>query len=115
MTLEVLHYVAGGVLLLGALFVLVAAIGILRLPDLYTRMHAASKAGAVGSGLMFGAVAVASLDGPIILRAALGFVFILVTTPISAHLLARAAYHAGVRPTELTVIDDLASSASNKP
>ena len=91
----------------GAGFGLIAAVGVLRLPDLYTRLHAASKAGAIGAGLIFLAVAVASLDGAIVLRALLGIVFLLLSTPVSAHLLARAAFRSGETPTDTTTIEDL--------
>ena len=98
----------GGVLLiLGAIFTLLAAIGVIRLPDLYTRMHAASKAGAVGGGLILLAVALVSMDAAVALRAVIGVLFLLLTTPISAHLLARASYLAGYRADESTVRDDL--------
>jgi multicomponent Na+:H+ antiporter subunit G len=107
---EVTQYIAGALLVIGSVFTVLAAVGILRLPDLYTRMHAASKAGAMGSGLMLIGIAVASTDGSVALRAIAGFVFILLTTPVSAHLLARAAYLAGCRPTPLTAIDDLKDS-----
>jgi multicomponent Na+:H+ antiporter subunit G len=83
---------AGCVLLLiGALFSLLAAIGIVRLPDLLTRMHAASKAGAVGGGMILLAVPLVTLDGSVALRAILGVMFLLLTTPVAAHLLARAS------------------------
>jgi multicomponent Na+:H+ antiporter subunit G len=52
MIADIAIYLGSALLLLGALFSLIAAIGVLRLPDLYTRMHAASKAGAVGGGLI---------------------------------------------------------------
>jgi multicomponent Na+:H+ antiporter subunit G len=94
-------------LLAGALFSLVASIGIVRLPDLYSRMHAASKAGTVGSGLLLLAVGVHSQDLPILARALAGFVFFVLTAPISAHLLARAAHKAGQRLTPPSVRDDL--------
>ena len=82
---------AGGVLMVGgALFTLMAAIGILRLPDLLTRMHAASKAGVVGGGLVLLAVALVSFDGAVAMRALIGVVFLVLTTPVAAHLLARA-------------------------
>ncbi len=100
-------YIAGLLILIGALFTLLAAIGILRLPDLYTRMHAASKAGPVGSGLILVAVAVVSFDASISLRALVGVAFILLTTPVAAHLLARAAYIAGYKPSAITEINDL--------
>ncbi|MCB9993413.1 MAG: monovalent cation/H(+) antiporter subunit G [Hyphomicrobiaceae bacterium] len=98
---------AGVSILCGSIFSLLAAIGIVRLPDLFTRMHAASKAGTMGAGLMFLAVALISFNGPVILRAFVGFVFLLLTAPVSAHLLARAAYFAKQPMTPLTRIDDL--------
>lgn len=97
----------GGLLILGAIFTLLAAVGVVRLPDLYTRMHAASKAGAVGGGLILLAVALVSMDAAVILRAIIGVIFVLLTTPVSAHLLARASYIAGYRAGESTVRDDL--------
>lgn len=98
----------GGVLLiLGAIFTLLAAIGVIRLPDLYTRMHAASKAGAVGGGLVLVAVALISMDVAVSVRALIGVLFLLLTTPVAAHLLARASYLAGYRADQSTVRDDL--------
>ena len=104
---DILQYAAGIVMLLGGLFAFTAAIGLLRLPDLYTRMHAASKAGAMATGLMFLALALVAFDGSVILRAIIGFVFVLLTTPVSAHLLARASFLTGYRPSEATVLVEL--------
>ena len=104
---QVSQYVAALLIIAGALFSLIAAIGVLRLPDLYTRLHAASKAGAIGDGLIFLAVAVTSFDGAVILRSFLGIVFLLLSTPVSAHLLARAAYRCGEAPTPTTTVDEL--------
>src|SRR5690606_40306359 len=89
MVADFLVYLGGTVLVLGAIFTLLATIGVLRLPDLYTRMHAASKAGAVGGGLILLAVALLSHDAAVSLRAVIGIAFLLLTTPISAHLLAK--------------------------
>lgn len=98
----------GGVLLiLGAIFTLLAAIGVVRLPDLYTRMHAASKAGAVGGGLILLSVAMVCMDAAVALRAVIGMIFLLLTTPVAAHLLARASYIAGYHADDSTVRDDL--------
>ncbi|MBB3608804.1 multicomponent Na+:H+ antiporter subunit G [Rhizobium sp. BK602] len=105
--------VVATLLLAGALFALVAAIGIVRLPDLYSRMHAASKAGTVGSGLLLLAVGVHSQDFSIFARALAGFVFFVLTAPISAHLLARAAHKAGYRLTPPSVRDDLTRAQRN--
>ena len=94
-------------MIVGALFSLIAAIGLNRLPDLYTRMHAASKAGTVGSGLMLFAAGIHALDVAIFTRALAGFVFFVLTAPVAAHLVAKAAHGAGYRLTRLTVIDDM--------
>ena len=61
--IESLQYVASMMMIAGAIFSLLAAVGMLRLPDLYTRMHAASKAGIVGAGLILLAVGMVSFDG----------------------------------------------------
>jgi multicomponent Na+:H+ antiporter subunit G len=102
-----LQYLAAVAVLAGAVFGLLAAIGVVRLPDLYTRLHAASKAGVVGSGLILIAVALISTDGPVVLRAGLGVIFLLLSTPIAAHLLARAAHKAGELPTVSTTIEEI--------
>ena len=99
--------IAGILLIIGAIFATIAAIGLIRLPDLYTRMHAASKAGTLGSGVMLLAIAVFSGETDVILRCIAGIVFFILTAPISAHLLARAAYCTGLSPWAGTVLDDL--------
>ncbi|KKB76743.1 cation:proton antiporter [Devosia soli] len=100
-------YIGGLLLVFGALFSLLAAIGVLRFPDLFTRLHAASKAGAVGGGMVLLAVALISLDAAVFLRALIGIVFLLLTTPVSAHLLARASHLTGYRVSESTIRNDL--------
>lgn len=102
----VLSLVSAALMLIGALFALAAAIGIVRLPDLYTRMHAAAKAGSVGSGLMLLALAAHS-DLAIATRAIAALVFFLLTAPISAHLLAKAAYSVGYRMADISIRDDM--------
>ena len=107
MMLEIAQYLAAALILVGATFSLLATIGVLRLPDLYTRLHAASKAGVVGAGMILAAVGVVSFDGPVILRAILGIFFLLLSTPVSAHLLARAGLRAGYKPSSATKINDI--------
>lgn len=100
-------FIAGTLILIGAAFALVASIGLLRLPDLYTRMHAASKAGTLGSGVMLIALAVFADDKAIVTRAMAGVVFFLLTAPVSAHLLAKAAYESGYRLWSRSVRDEM--------
>jgi multicomponent Na+:H+ antiporter subunit G len=82
-------------LLGGAFFTLTASLGLVRLPDVYTRMHAASKAGTVGSGLILLAASLHSTDMGMSLRALAAVLFFILTAPVAAHLLARAALKAG--------------------
>ena len=105
---ELQNYVAGLLLILGAGFALVATLGILRLPDIYSRMHAASKAGTVGSGAMLIALAVFADEPATALRAIAAVAFVMLTAPVSAHLLAKAAYSAGYRLWQNSVADDMA-------
>lgn len=94
-------------LVAGGVFTFLAALGVVRLPDVYTRMHAASKAGTVGSGLMLFAAGIHSLDLAIFLRALAGFVFFILTAPVAAHLVAKAAHGAGYRLARVTVVDEM--------
>jgi len=105
--LELTNYMSGVSLLVGAIFSLTATIGVLRFPDLYTRLHAAAKAGPVGAGFVLLAVAITALDAATALRAIVGIAFLILTAPVAAHLLARAAYLTDVAPDTLTKINDL--------
>lgn len=93
--------------LAGAVFVLIAGIGIVRFGDLYTRMHAASKAGAFGgtliaiaAGLAFGSLSVA-------VKSVLIVIFFYLTTPIAAQMLARAGWLSGAKPTPDTGTEEI--------
>jgi multicomponent Na+:H+ antiporter subunit G len=92
-------------LLGGVGFMLVAAIGLLRLPDLYTRMHAITKAGTLGIGLVLVGVALSFADLSVSTRAAAAILFVLLTAPVSAHMVGRASYLGGVPRWEGTVFD----------
>lgn len=100
------NIVAGTLVLIGSAFILTAAVGLIRLPDLYTRMHAASKAGTLGSCVMLIALAVFADDWPVALRALGGVAFFLLTAPVSTHLLAKAAHASGLQLWGGSTIDD---------
>lgn len=104
----VLNLLVGAMVVIGAAFSLVASIGLVRLPDVYSRMHAASKAGTVGSGVILLALAVHTDDAAIMTRAVAGVIFLLLTAPIAAHLLAKAAYVTGHRLWGHSVCDEIA-------
>jgi multicomponent Na+:H+ antiporter subunit G len=105
--IDAINIVAAAGIVAGSVFGLLASIGIVRFPDLFTRLHAAAKAGVVGAGFILLALALVSFDGAVILRALIAILFLLLTTPISAHLLARASYMSGVKPGDLTKTDEI--------
>lgn len=105
--IDVLRILVAVGVVTGSMFGLLAALGLVRFPDLYTRLHAASKAGVVGAGFILLALALASLDAAVILRSIIAILFLLLTAPISAHLLARAGYMTGVKLTDLTKTNEM--------
>ncbi len=102
---------AGLAILAGAIVVGIAALGLIRLRDPFMRMHAATKAGVVGSGFVVYGAAWAIGDGSVALDAlvigTLCVVFLLVTSPIASHALGRAAYISGAPIASATVADAL--------
>ena len=105
--------IAAALLIVGSLFCLVAAVGMLRLPDTLIRMHAATKAGTLGTGFILAAEAVAADDLGTTIRAAAVIVFLLLTAPVAAHLIGRAAYHRGIQLFDKTWIDELGETIKN--
>jgi multicomponent Na+:H+ antiporter subunit G len=94
-------------LILGSLFIMLAALGILKFPDLYLRMHASSKAVSFGSGLMLIAAVLYFKDWFVSVEAVLIITFIFITTPVASHMISRAAYLLKVPLWEKTVVDEL--------
>jgi multicomponent Na+:H+ antiporter subunit G len=84
-------------MVLGAFFGFVAALGVTRMPDLFMRMHAATKAGAFGAGLMLFAAALHFGTVRAVVTAICIIVFFYLTTPVAAQTLAEAAYRKGVK------------------
>lgn len=93
-------------MLTGSLLMLLSAIGIVRMPDLYTRMHAATKVGTVGVSAVVLAVAVHFEHMKVVAPSLLIIVFFLATAPVAAHMIGRAGYEFGVALWEKSVIDE---------
>lgn len=81
--------ISGILLISGALFVLIAAIGVVRMPDIYCRMHAATKAGAFGASLILLALCVAMPSPRVWIQSILIIAFFYLTAPVAAHLIGR--------------------------
>lgn len=97
-------------ILFGTAFVVVGAVGLLRLPDVYNRLHATTKATTLGVVAIIGA-AVWSLwlqTGQFSLKLVLTMLFLFLTAPVGAHMISRSAYMLGIKPWSKTVRDDLA-------
>jgi multicomponent Na+:H+ antiporter subunit G len=94
-------------LLIGAVFLLTASIGVFRMPDLFTRMQTATKAATLGISCVFLAVALYMNDFAVTIRALLTIAFFFLTAPVAAHMIGRAAYFIGVPLWQGTIVDEL--------
>ena len=96
--METILYIASIIsLLVGLFFLVVATVGLLRLPDVYNRLHATTKCDTLGAGLVLLSMALQS-DFSVAVRLIILIIFILITNPTAAHVIARAAYKTGIRP-----------------
>ena len=100
-------------LLIGGFFVLVGSIGLCRLPDIYTRLHAPTKATTVGMGaiLIASMVMMSVEEGHLSVHELLITLFLLITAPITAHMLAKTALHLENRALKRTQSQQLMSNA----
>ena len=93
--------------LIGSCFMLIAAIGVVRLPDVYMRMHSSTKSATLGVGFIMLGAAIYFGDLAISARALAVVLFLFATAPVAAHVIGRAAYFAGVQLSSRTLSDDL--------
>ena len=92
--------------LVGSAFALLAAVGVLRMPDVFTRMQASTKASTLGLGCLLLGTALQMGDLASFIRAASIGAFVLLTTPVAGHVIARAAYFSDVPLWKGTVLDE---------
>lgn len=102
--------VASVAVILGALLALLSAIGLLRMSDIFVRLQVATKASSLGVGLLMIGVALHFAEVGITVRAMLVVAFIFLTAPVSAHLIARAAYLTGSKMAPGSEPDELAGA-----
>jgi multicomponent Na+:H+ antiporter subunit G len=103
----IIEIISAVFLFLGSVFFLIAAIGAFRFPDLYTRMHAATKGGAFAAVLMLSGIALYFQDVWVGLEALLVIVFVFLTAPIAGHVIGRAAHTLDSPVASETVVDEL--------
>lgn len=105
--------IVGVLIMLGGGFAAIAGLGLLRLPDVLIRMHASTKAGTLGVGLIVLGVSVHFATSLVLTKALLIIVFLLLTAPVGAHLIGRAAYRRGIPLWDKTIYDDAAMTSAN--
>jgi len=100
--IDILGYI---LIIIGILFDIFGCIGLVRFPDVYNRLQAATKCVTLGTIFLLVGVAAASGSGPISAKAIICAVFILITSPTAAHAIAKGAYASGVELWENSVVD----------
>ncbi|MGO4887274.1 Na+/H+ antiporter subunit G [Anaerobacillus sp. MEB173] len=114
--IEIVKLIIAALILLGAFLSVLSAFGLIRLPDIYTRSHAATKSATLGVlSILLGTFLFFWIeDGYISARLLLGILFVFVTAPVGGHLITRAAYYSKVPLWEKSVQDDLKKVVDNK-
>ncbi len=102
----ILDIIAAVLLVSGGAFCFVAGLGLVRMPDVYLRMHAATKAGTLGAGLILAGAAVHFAEPGTEIRALINIVFLVITAPVAAHMIGRTAYRTGVAMWEGSTVDE---------
>ena len=116
MTVEFVVTVTGNALLvLGAFIIASAAIGLIKLPDLYTRTSAIGTAAGLGVALIIAGVVVLDFSALNVLKGSIAIVAQVLTSAIGSFALARSGYLTGSRPVSTTVPDELAATAVGRP
>ncbi len=110
--METLKLIGSLVTLLGSIFIFLGALGIVRMPDLYTRLQTSTKASTLGTILSIAGIGI--MNPAWAGKAFILILFVLITNPVSSHTLARAAHFMGIPLSKKTVIDKLKEADENK-
>ncbi|WOO39886.1 monovalent cation/H(+) antiporter subunit G [Rubellicoccus peritrichatus] len=102
-----MNWVVAILMIAGAFFALVAAVGVVRMPDFYMRLHAATKAGAFGAALMLLAAALYFGSLRAAIMALITIIFFYLTAPVAGQAIGRAAYRRRVKLWDRTSVDEL--------
>ena len=103
--MEIIKIIGAVITLIGSIFIFLGSLGLVRMPDFYNRIQAGTKASTLGTMLTLLGIGLIHLNwiGKVIIL----ILFILMTNPLSSHVIARAAHNIKVKLTDKTVIDKL--------
>jgi multicomponent Na+:H+ antiporter subunit G len=101
-----MSWVIGGLLVVGAFLMFLTGLGLLRMPDVFCRMHAATKSASLGVALLLLAAALFFQETMVVTKAVVTVAFIFLTAPVAASLLGRAAYARRTPLWEHSVMDE---------
>lgn len=104
--MEYLAITGAGMVILGSVVLLIAAIGLLRMPDAYNRIQVGTKASTAGVALIM--LGLAGVNPDWFGKLFTILLFVLMTNPVSSNILMRAAHKAGIKLSEKTIVDHLA-------
>ncbi|AQS55456.1 monovalent cation/H(+) antiporter subunit G [Novibacillus thermophilus] len=115
--LSLIDLIVSGLIVVGVVFTFFGTVGLLRFPDIYTRMHAVTKSSTLGiMCILLGCMTYFMAEhGVVSVKLLLGIVFLFLTAPVGAHMISRAAYRTGVPLWEHSVQDDLADDGKRGP
>jgi multicomponent Na+:H+ antiporter subunit G len=98
--------VSGALFVAGATLALLAAVGVVRMPDVFTRMQASTKASTLGLGCLLAGLALQHPEASVVIRAGSIGAFMMLTTSVAAHVIARASAFTGAPLWKGTLIDE---------
>lgn len=110
----VLNWLSGTLIILGSLFALTAAVGIVRFPDPLLRMHAATKPQVIGLNMVLAGTCLRVYDDPNVWMLVLVGLFTVLTAPVIAHLIGRTAYREHRHRDDLLVINELGDELDDR-
>jgi multicomponent Na+:H+ antiporter subunit G len=101
-----IEWISGGLFIVGSTLALLAGVGVLRMPDVFTRMQASTKASTLGLGCLLAGVALRNPEFAFVVRAASIAAFMLLTSAVAAHVIARAAARGGAPMWKGSLVDE---------